>query len=103
MKTAGPGKETDRNGAERATPVLGGLFTGTLMSRRSRSASLSPTPKSKSHGRSYSPRRFASRHVPTAAEELVTHSDVLDPTIIKRFDGLMKHLKRNTEKQESAP
>ncbi|CAK9062598.1 unnamed protein product [Durusdinium trenchii] len=83
-----------------ASLASSGLFTGTLMSRRSRSASLSPTPKSKSHGRSYSPRRFASRHVPTAAEELVSHSHVLDPTIIKRFDGLMKHLKRNTDKQD---
>jgi hypothetical protein len=37
--------------------------------------------------RSYSPRRFASRHVPTAAEELAAHSHFLDPMIIKRFDG----------------
>ena len=34
-----------------ASLASSGLFTGTLMSRRSRSASLSPTPKSKSHGR----------------------------------------------------
>ena len=45
-----------RNGSLRATLscaslASSGLFTGTLMSRRSRSASLSPTPKSKSHGR----------------------------------------------------
>lgn len=37
--------------------------------------------------RSYSPRRFASRHVPTAAEELAAQSHFLDPMIIKRFDG----------------
>ena len=30
----------------------------------------------------------------------MAHSHVLDPTIIKRFDGLMKHLKRNTDKQD---
>ena len=62
-------------------------------------AHLSTTSIAPHVARSYSPRRFASRHVPTAAEELVAHSNVLDPTIIKRFDGLMKHLKRNTEKQ----
>jgi len=71
------------------------------MSRRSaRSASLSPAPKSRGHGRCYSPRRFASRHVPTAAEELAQHSQVLEPSVIKRFDGLMRHLKRNTDKQD---
>eukprot|EP00438_Fugacium_kawagutii_P006918 Skav203584 [mRNA] locus=scaffold935:152099:156924:+ [translate_table: standard] len=85
-----------------ASLASSGLFTGTLMSRRSRCASLSPTPKSLNHGRpSYSPRRFASRHVPTAAEELAAQSHFLDPMIIKRFDGrLMKHLKRNTDKQD---
>lgn len=83
-----------------ASLASSGLFTGTLMSRRSRSQSLSPTPKSTNHGRSYSPRRFASRHVPTAAEELAAQSHFLDPMIIKRFDGLMKHLKRNTDKQD---
>lgn len=70
------------------------------MSRGGRSASLSPTPKSRSHGRCYSPRRFSSRHVPAAAEELAAHSQVLEATVIKRFDGLMKHLKRNTDKQD---
>ncbi|CAJ1404195.1 unnamed protein product, partial [Effrenium voratum] len=95
-----------RNGTLRTTLscvslASSGLFTETLMSRRScRSASLSPTPKSKGHGRCSSPRRFASRHVPTAAEELAAHSQVLEPTVIKRFDGLMKHLKRNTDKQD---
>eukprot|EP00435_Cladocopium_sp_Y103_P023271 s45_g5.t1 len=89
-----------RGSLSRASLASSGLFTGTLMSRRSRSASLSPTPKSTNHGRSYSPRRFASRHVPTAAEELAAHSHFLDPMIIKRFDGLMKHLKRNTDKQD---
>lgn len=89
-----------RGSLSRASLASSGLFTGTLMSRHSRSASLSPTPKSTNHGRSYSPRRFASRHVPTAAEELAAHSHFLDPMIIKRFDGLMKHLKRNTDKQD---
>mmetsp|Transcript_49916 Transcript_49916/g.93415 ORF Transcript_49916/g.93415 Transcript_49916/m.93415 type:complete len:596 (-) Transcript_49916:178-1965(-) len=84
-----------------ASLASSGLFTETLMSRRSaRSASMSPTPKSRGHGRCYSPRRFASRHVPTAAEELAQHSQVLEPTVIKRFDGLMRHLKRNTDKQD---
>ncbi|CAE7721473.1 unnamed protein product [Symbiodinium pilosum] len=84
-----------------ASLASSGLFTETLMSRRScRSASLSPTPQSRGHGRCYSPRRFASRHVPTAAEELAQHSQVLEPSVIKRFDGLMRHLKRNTDKQD---
>ena len=57
-----------------ASLTSSGLFTGTLMSRGGRSASLSPSPKSRSHGRCYSPRRFSSRHVPAAAEELAAHS-----------------------------
>ena len=70
------------------------------MSQRSQSASVSPSPKSRNHGRSYSPRRFASRHVPSAAEELVARGDIIEPIVVKRFDGLMKHLKRNTDKQD---
>ncbi|CAK9085369.1 Hypothetical protein SCF082_LOCUS40444 [Durusdinium trenchii] len=90
---------------DRASLASSGLFTETLTSQRgssrwsSRTRSSSLSPKSKGHGRSYSPRRFASRHVPTAAEELA-QSQHLEPSIIKRFDGLMKHLKRNTEKQD---
>lgn len=134
-----------------ASLASSGLFTGTLMSRRSRCASLSPTPKSLNHGRrlkhhrldqvgelvgrlvgtlcalcifvfplsckflecpeawccgswaahgtrSYSPRRFASRHVPTAAEELAAQSHFLDPMIIKRFDGpwVWRYVERGT-------
>eukprot|EP00440_Ansanella_granifera_P072693 gb/GFBE01078885.1/.p1 GENE.gb/GFBE01078885.1/~~gb/GFBE01078885.1/.p1 ORF type:complete len:619 (+),score=95.08 gb/GFBE01078885.1/:1-1857(+) len=77
------------------------LFTETLASRRSgRSYSASPTPKSAGHGRNSSPRRFSSRHVPKAAEELAAQSQVLSPQVVTRFDGLMKHLKRNTDKQD---
>eukprot|EP00438_Fugacium_kawagutii_P032195 Skav209046 [mRNA] locus=scaffold2483:141135:143095:+ [translate_table: standard] len=83
-----------------ASLTSSGLFTGTLMSRSGRSASFSPPPKSRNHGRCYSPRRFSSRHVPAAAEELAAHSQVLEASTIKRFDGLMKHLKRNTDKQD---
>ncbi|CAE7711451.1 unnamed protein product [Symbiodinium sp. CCMP2456] len=95
------GSSTLRTTLSCASLASSGLFTETLMSRRSaRSASLSPAPKSRGHGRCYSPRRFASRHVPTAAEELAQHSQVLEPSVIKRFDGLMRHLKRNTDKQD---
>ena len=48
---------------------------------------VSPKPPGDALRRSYSPRRFASRHVPTAAEELAAQSHFLDPMIIKRFDG----------------
>lgn len=37
--------------------------------------------------------------MPSAAEELA-RSEAIDPMVIKRFDGLMKHLKRNTDKQD---
>lgn len=95
------GSSTLRTTLSCASLASSGLFTETLMSRRSaRSTSLSPAPKSRGHGRCYSPRRFASRHVPTAAEELAQHSQVLEPSVIKRFDGLMRHLKRNTDKQD---
>jgi len=78
-----------------------GLFTETLMSRRSgRSFSSSPPPKSQGHGRNNSPRRFSSRHVPSAAEDLAAQSKALTPIVVSRFDGLMKHLKRNTERQD---
>ena len=40
-----------RGSLSRASLASSGLFTGTLMSRHSRSASLSPTPKSTNHGR----------------------------------------------------
>eukprot|EP00929_Paragymnodinium_shiwhaense_P039682 TRINITY_DN20824_c0_g1_i1.p1 TRINITY_DN20824_c0_g1~~TRINITY_DN20824_c0_g1_i1.p1 ORF type:complete len:671 (-),score=143.06 TRINITY_DN20824_c0_g1_i1:92-2035(-) len=45
------------------------------------------------------PRRFASRHVPNSAEELV-QEQVLNPEIANRLSGLMRHLKRNTEWEE---
>eukprot|EP00930_Biecheleria_cincta_P074032 TRINITY_DN6126_c0_g1_i1.p1 TRINITY_DN6126_c0_g1~~TRINITY_DN6126_c0_g1_i1.p1 ORF type:complete len:615 (+),score=90.74 TRINITY_DN6126_c0_g1_i1:67-1911(+) len=84
-----------------ASLASSGLFTGTLTSRRSgRSYTLSPPPKSSSHGRHASPRRFSSRHVPAAAEDLAANPKALTPQVVSRFDGLMKHLKRNTERQD---
>eukprot|EP00930_Biecheleria_cincta_P074033 TRINITY_DN6126_c0_g2_i1.p1 TRINITY_DN6126_c0_g2~~TRINITY_DN6126_c0_g2_i1.p1 ORF type:complete len:604 (+),score=96.00 TRINITY_DN6126_c0_g2_i1:51-1862(+) len=90
-----------RSALSTASIASSGLYTGTLMSRRSnRSYTLSPPPRSVGHGRRSSPRRFSSRHVPAAAEDLAAHSRVITPQIESRFDGLMKHLKRNTEKQD---
>lgn len=45
------------------------------------------------------PRRFSSRHVPSTAEELV-QSQVLGTDVVNRFNGLMRHLKNNTEHDE---
>lgn len=83
-----------------ASIASSGLFTETLLSRRSgRSFSAGPPPKSANHGASQSPRRFASRHVPSAAERLA-QAPTLTPIVVSRFDGLMKYLKRNTELQD---
>lgn len=38
--------------------------------------------------------------MPAAAEDLAAHSQVITPQVESRFDGLMKHLKRNTDKQD---
>jgi len=44
-------------------------------------------------------RRFASRHVPDVAEDLV-QSQTLTPDMVPRFNGLMRHLKNNSEWDE---
>uniref|UniRef100_A0A7S4VAZ4 EF-hand domain-containing protein n=1 Tax=Alexandrium monilatum TaxID=311494 RepID=A0A7S4VAZ4_9DINO len=64
-----------------------------------RSASLSPGPPRVASGLLVSPRRFSSRHVPHAAEELA-QSPVLPPDILARLNGLTRHLKGNSEWEE---
>merc|ERR1719478_1576461 len=61
-------------------------------------ASTSPPPSS-GHGVTTRQRRFMSRHVPEPAEELV-HSEVLTPEMVSRFNGLMRHLKSNSDWDE---
>mmetsp|Transcript_41314 Transcript_41314/g.86399 ORF Transcript_41314/g.86399 Transcript_41314/m.86399 type:complete len:582 (+) Transcript_41314:2-1747(+) len=63
-----------------------------------RSGSLSPPPAARGHGEAGRPRRFSSRHVPSAAEELAQSQ--VTPEIQQRFNGLMRHLKPNTEREE---
>jgi len=67
-----------------------------ISSLTARSASLSPGPPRSSSGLLISPRRFSSRHVPHAAEELAS-SPVLPPDILARLTGLTRHLKGNSE------
>mmetsp|Transcript_47103 Transcript_47103/g.131400 ORF Transcript_47103/g.131400 Transcript_47103/m.131400 type:complete len:608 (-) Transcript_47103:158-1981(-) len=45
-------------------------------------------------------RRFSSRHVPGVAEELARQSPALTPDVLTRFEGLMRHLKRNSDWDE---
>lgn len=62
--------------------------------------SLSPPPPAAGQSdAAASRRRFSSRHVPSVAEELA-RSQALTPEIITRFNGLMRHLKRNTDWEE---
>lgn len=101
-RLSGPSQpEQLRSVLSTASIASSGLYTGTLTSRRgSRSYTLSPPPRSIGHGRRSSSRRFSSRHVPAAAEDLAAHSQVINRQVESRFDGLMKHLKRNTERQD---
>lgn len=87
-------------------PSLGSLYTeATGLSRltmtqsvRGSVSSTSPPP-STGHGHISRQRRFASRHVPDAAEDLV-YAQVLTTDMVSRFNGLMRHLKNNTEWDE---
>lgn len=81
------------------------LFMTTLTSTRRSTmgglstTSASPRPRSRGHGKTSRPRRFASRKVPHVAEELA-HSETLSPDILRRFEGLMKYMKFNTDEEE---
>lgn len=77
-------------------PCQGRLFATSVSSLTARSASLSPGPPCASNGLLISPRRFSSRHVPHAAEELAS-SAVLPPDILARLTGLTRHLKGNSD------
>jgi len=63
------------------------------------SVSSTSPPPSTGHGNMSRQRRFASRHVPDAAEDLV-YAQVLTTDMVSRFNGLMRHLKNNTEWDE---
>eukprot|EP00928_Gymnodinium_smaydae_P063137 TRINITY_DN46806_c0_g1_i1.p1 TRINITY_DN46806_c0_g1~~TRINITY_DN46806_c0_g1_i1.p1 ORF type:complete len:568 (-),score=111.66 TRINITY_DN46806_c0_g1_i1:135-1721(-) len=74
-----------------------------LDSRRTGRSGYAPTaaPSSAGGGPSSSSllRRFSSRHVPSVAEELV-NCQGLNSDIVARFNGLMRHLKPNSERHE---
>jgi len=70
----------------------------TRQSVRTDAASTYSAPTSSYHGK-MSWRRFASRHVPDVAEDLAA-SPTLAPEIVTRFNGLMRHLKNNSDREE---
>jgi len=72
----------------------------TRQSVRTDAASTYSAPVSSFHGKQ-SWRRFASRHVPDVAEDLAA-SPTLAPEIVTRFNGLMRHLKNNSDREEQA-
>jgi len=76
-----------------------GVSRSSNMNRTRGSCASSSPPPSSGHGTSTRQRRFNSRHVPDSAEELV-HSEVLTPEMVSRFNGLMRHLKNNSEWDE---
>lgn len=86
-------------------PSMGSVYTdpnsSRLSMRQSVRGSVSSTspPPSTGHGSIARQRRFNSRHVPEQAEELVS-SPLLSNDMVSRFNGLMRHLKNNSEWEE---
>mmetsp|Transcript_1761 Transcript_1761/g.4804 ORF Transcript_1761/g.4804 Transcript_1761/m.4804 type:complete len:563 (-) Transcript_1761:649-2337(-) len=83
------------NGSMHSESTL--TYNSTRSGRQSSLSSLSP-PQSPGHGVQMW-RRFASRHVPDVAEDLV-QSNTLTPDMVPRFNTLMRHLKNNSEWDE---
>mmetsp|Transcript_9378 Transcript_9378/g.24253 ORF Transcript_9378/g.24253 Transcript_9378/m.24253 type:complete len:551 (-) Transcript_9378:71-1723(-) len=93
------------NGSFRQASSPGGSFNPmlsvtSLSSSRGGGGTPDPSPKCRYHGDGPSPRRFSSRHVPTAAEELASRTEVLSASASNQFTGLMKYLKKNSEWEE---
>jgi len=83
---AGPGFSPGRQSTTFSMASLGTVRTG----------SLSPPPPLSGPGHMLvSPRRFSSRHVPHAAEELAQNA-LLPPDVASRLQGLTRHLKQNS-------